>query len=48
MYQVFKEVLSMQKTSQGDLFEVDRNMLEDALRSVHGSLSQEEIQKYNL
>ena len=48
VFQVLKSALDMKKQNGGNLQEVDRNVIENALRTVPGSLSQQIMQAFNL
>ncbi len=48
VFQVLKSALDMKKQSGGNLQEVDRNVIENALRMVPGSLSPQIMQAFNL
>ncbi len=48
VFQAIKTILNMKKQSGGSLNEVDRNTLENAIRSSPGTLSQQVIQYYKL
>ena len=48
VFQALKATLDMKKKNGGNLQEIDRNTLENALRSVQGSMSPQIIQAYNL
>ena len=48
IFQVLKTCLELKKQSGGNLDEIDRNILEKALKMVPGSLPQQVIQFYNL
>ena len=48
VFQALKATLDMKKKNGGNLQEIDRNTLENALRSVQGSMSPQIIQAYKL
>ena len=48
VFQVIRTCLDMKKKSGGNLDDVDRDTLENALRSVPGTLSPQIVQYYNL
>ena len=48
IFQVLKTCLELKKQSGGNLDEIDRNILEKALKMIPGSLPQQVIQFYNL
>ena len=48
VFLVIKCALEMKKQAGGNLQEIDRNILENAMRNVQGSLNQQFIQGYNL
>ncbi len=48
VFQVLKSALDMKKQSRGNLQEFDRNVIENALRMVPGSLSPQIMQAFNL
>ena len=48
VFLALKATLDMKKKSGGNLQDIDRNTLENALRSVQGSLSPQIVQAYNL
>ena len=48
IFQVLKTCLELKKQSGGNLDEIDRNILEKALKMIPGTLPQQIVQYYNL